>query len=118
MKHLIPPEHAAGPLRIELVADRTTLAPTMVHVSDAASEVEVLMALSAAIVHRCSSSPALRGQLAEVLVLTADGDLELDDVEAWLEDRCVANLDVLLESGAKVASAIKALGLGEDSCPT
>ena len=48
MKHLNPPEHAADPLRIELVVDRTTLAPTMLHVSDDGSEVEVLMALSAA----------------------------------------------------------------------
>lgn len=118
MKHLIPPEHADDALRIELVADRTTLAPTALRVLDDASEVEVLMALSAAIVHRCSSASALRRQLAEVIAHTADGDLKVDDVEVWLEDRCVAERDVLLKSGAKVASAIKTLGLGKDTCLT
>ena len=118
MKHLIPPEHAADPLRIELVAERGTLAPTMLRVPEDAPEAEVVMALSAAIVHRCSANPELRKQLAEVIVMTSEGDLELEEVEIWLEERCGATLEVLLDSGTKVAAAIRTLGLGEDACPT
>ena len=118
MKHLIPPRHAAAPLRIELVAERGTLAPTILRVPDDAPEAEVVMALSAAIVHRCSANAELRKQLAEVTTMTAEGDLELEEVEAWLEERADAKLEVLLDSGAKVAAAINTLGLGEDTCPT
>jgi len=118
VKHLIPPEHAADPLRIELVAERGTLAPTILRVPDDPPEAEVVMALSAAIVHRCSANPELRRQLAEIITMTSDGDLELEEIEAWLEERCDAEPEVLLDSGAKVAAAIETLGLGEVLCPT
>ena len=118
LRTLIGPGERRDGARVELLAHAETLLPVTLR-SSATSDLEALLCLSGAISVLLTTSPELRGQLLDLLDADGTSPADIERIAGWLSETFgELTLVQVADSGRRTASALRALGIGDDECST